>query len=49
MQSVILAGGEGRRLKPLSKGVPKPMIQISGKPVLEHQINFKFITTVWHN
>lgn len=35
MQAVILAGGFGTRLYPLTKDVPKPMVKIIGKPILE--------------
>lgn len=35
----ILAGGFGTRLKEVSGGVPKPMVHILGKPVIEHLIN----------
>ena len=38
MQAVILAGGLGSRLRPLTDRVPKPMIMVQGKPFLEHQI-----------
>jgi len=34
----ILAGGKGRRLLPVTEFVPKPMLQIQGKPILEHII-----------
>ena len=37
-KAVILVGGKGERLWPLTKDIPKPMIKIGGKPVLEHQI-----------
>ncbi len=36
--AVIMAGGEGRRLRPLTDSVPKPMIEIGGSPLLERQI-----------
>ena len=32
---IIMAGGEGKRLRPFTKNIPKPMIQIKGKPLLE--------------
>ena len=33
--AIIMAGGEGKRLRPLTKDMPKPMVRIGGKPVLE--------------
>lgn len=38
MKAVILAGGKGTRLGNLTQEIPKPMIKIGDKPVLEHQI-----------
>ncbi|MFV3077866.1 nucleotidyltransferase family protein [Niveispirillum fermenti] len=32
---VVMAGGEGRRLRPLTDQVPKPMIDVGGRPILE--------------
>lgn len=32
---VIMAGGEGRRLRPLTDNTPKPMLKVGGKPLLE--------------
>jgi len=39
MKAVILAGGRGARLKSGDDGIPKPMVRIGPKPVLEHQID----------
>ncbi len=36
--AVIMAGGEGIRLRPLTKNIPKPMVEIGGIPLLERQI-----------
>jgi mannose-1-phosphate guanylyltransferase len=40
MKAVILAGGFGKRLKPLTNDRPKPMIEVAGVPILEWQINW---------
>jgi histidinol-phosphate phosphatase family protein len=37
-QAVILAGGQGTRLRPLTDTIPKPMILLNGKPFLEYLI-----------
>ena len=37
-QAVILAGGRGTRLRPLTDTRPKPMVEILGKPFLEYQV-----------
>lgn len=36
LNAIILAGGEGTRLKSVTGDLPKPMVQLCGKPVLEH-------------
>ena len=36
MKAIILAGGEGTRLRPISMGMAKTMVPILGRPVLEH-------------
>lgn len=38
MQTVIMAGGKGTRIASVSAEVPKPMLEVCGKPILEHQI-----------
>jgi len=38
MKAVIMAGGKGTRIAHLYGEIPKPMIPILGKPVLEHQV-----------
>ncbi|QNO13922.1 nucleotidyl transferase [Alkalicella caledoniensis] len=39
IKAVIMAGGKGTRLRPLTCGLPKPMVPIINKPVMEHGIN----------
>ncbi len=36
MKAVVMAGGEGTRLRPLTSNQPKPMVPIVGKPCMEH-------------
>lgn len=36
---VIMAGGDGARLRPITYEIPKPLIPIKGRPILEWQIN----------
>ena len=35
MKAFILAAGKGKRLKPITNNIPKPLIEIKGKPLLE--------------
>lgn len=39
MQAVIMAGGVGMRLRPLTANVPKPMVPLFDRPVMEHILN----------
>ena len=39
MKAVIMAGGEGTRLRPLTSNAPKPMLPIANRPMMEHVIN----------
>ena len=36
---IVLAGGEGSRLRPLTKRIPKPLIEIDGVPIISRIIN----------
>ena len=38
MKTVIMAGGKGTRISSVASDIPKPMIKIEGKPVLQHEI-----------
>ena len=38
MKTVIMAGGKGTRISSVASDIPKPMIRIEGKPVLQHEI-----------
>lgn len=40
MYAMILAGGQGERLRPLTDTLPKPMVPVGGKPILERQIEW---------
>ena len=39
MKAVIMAGGSGTRLRPLTCNLPKPMVPVAGKPMSEHIVN----------
>ncbi|MCB0881061.1 MAG: NDP-sugar synthase [Thermoleophilia bacterium] len=39
MQAVVLVGGEGRRLRPLTETRPKPMVPLVDRPFVAHQID----------
>jgi NDP-sugar pyrophosphorylase family protein len=39
-KAFILAGGKGTRLRPITYEIPKPMVPIQGRPLLEHTIEF---------
>ncbi|MFB6307004.1 MAG: HAD-IIIA family hydrolase [Flavobacteriales bacterium] len=38
MKALILAGGKGTRMGNISSEIPKPMIEIGGKPIVQHQV-----------
>ncbi|HEY9383824.1 MAG TPA: NTP transferase domain-containing protein [Gemmatimonadales bacterium] len=38
-QTVILAAGNGQRLGPLGQGLPKPLLRVGGRPLIEHALD----------
>lgn len=39
VDAVIMAGGRGQRLHPLTENTPKPLLEVGGKPIIEHNID----------
>src|SRR3989442_14811101 len=40
MHALVIAGGEGQRLRPLTDDRPKGMVPVAGKPLLHHQLEW---------
>jgi glucose-1-phosphate thymidylyltransferase len=40
LKAVILGGGQGKRLRPLTESLPKPLIHVAGKPIVVRQIEW---------
>lgn len=39
IDAIIMAGGKGTRLMPLTKDTPKPLLKVGGKPIMEHNVD----------
>ena len=39
IDAIIMAGGSGTRLKPLTDNTPKPLLKVADKPIIEHNID----------
>lgn len=39
IDAVIMAGGRGERLRPLTDSIPKPLLKVGNKPIIEHNID----------
>lgn len=39
IDAVIMAGGKGERLKPLTETIPKPLLKVGDKPIIDHNIS----------
>ena len=46
MQAIIMAGGEGSRLRPLTCDIPKPMVRLCGRPILEYIMDWLLLHQV---
>lgn len=40
MELIILAGGQGKRLRPLTNDIPKCMVPVNGQPMLQYHLNW---------
>lgn len=47
MKALILVGGFGTRLRPLTLSRPKPLVEFGNKPILLHQIEALAEVRVW--
>ncbi|MFY0626322.1 MAG: nucleotidyltransferase family protein [Reichenbachiella sp.] len=39
IDALIMAGGKGSRLKPLTETIPKPLLKVDGKPIIEYNVD----------
>lgn len=48
MHALILAAGDGGRLYPLTDGVPKPLLKLGGRPIINHVLDGLFANGIQH-
>jgi NDP-sugar pyrophosphorylase family protein len=39
VDAILMAGGEGKRLRPLTENTPKPLLKVGGKPIIEYNVD----------
>ena len=39
LEAIIMAGGEGKRLRPLTEKTPKSLLKVGNRPIIEHNID----------
>jgi len=39
LDAVLMAGGKGERLRPLTEKMPKPLLEVGGKPIIDHNVD----------
>lgn len=49
MKALILVGGYGTRLRPLTLSLPKPLVEFCNKPMILHQIQALVDVSVHHH
>lgn len=47
MKALILVGGYGTRLRPLTLSIPKPLVDFCNKPILLHQVEALAAVRPW--
>ena len=43
MKAVVMAGGEGSRLRPLTSRQPKPLVPVAGRPIMDRRWHGRFL------
>jgi len=48
LNAILLCGGKGERLRPLTESLPKPLVPIKGKPILSHLLDYLSSSPINH-